>query len=219
MLPLTTMRRAAKYELVSPHHTCMSPSRRRILSEPHCRRRIHPIIRTCSAFFCHATIITLLLLLQRPLPSKSWEKAFHDHGKTIMAYYASWQWYDRSGLAKPSNLDMTKVTRYNFAFFQPNTQGDIWGTDSWADPSKCTSLSFFSVDVIICGCCPLYFLNNVHNPFYSLFSWLQAPGKSIARGMPRGSLRFVRHISTRGDWCIWRIRREWRFIQVSEGGL
>jgi chitinase len=27
------------------------------------------------------------------------------------------------------------VTRYNFAFFQPNANGDIFGTDSWADPN------------------------------------------------------------------------------------
>jgi GH18 family chitinase len=43
------------------------------------------------------------------------------------------QWYDRDSIAKPSNLDHSKVTRYNFAFFQPNEKGDIWGTDSWAD--------------------------------------------------------------------------------------
>ena len=42
--------------------------------------------------------------------------------------------YDRSGLAKPSNLDHSKVTRYNFAFFQTNEKGDIWGTDGYTDP-------------------------------------------------------------------------------------
>jgi hypothetical protein len=42
--------------------------------------------------------------------------------------------YDREGLAKPSNLDHSKVTRYNFAFFQTNKNGDIWGTDDYADP-------------------------------------------------------------------------------------
>jgi len=52
----------------------------------------------------------------------------------MIAYYASWQWYDRANHAKPSNLDHTKVTRYNFAFFQPTTTGEIFGTDSWADP-------------------------------------------------------------------------------------
>ena len=42
--------------------------------------------------------------------------------------------YDRNNLAKPTNLDHSKVTRYNFAFFQTNAIGDIWGTDDYADP-------------------------------------------------------------------------------------
>ena len=56
------------------------------------------------------------------------------HDKTMIAYYASWQWYDRGQHAKPSNLDHSKVTRYNFAFFQVTPTGEIYGTDSWADP-------------------------------------------------------------------------------------
>jgi chitinase len=54
--------------------------------------------------------------------------------KEIIGYYASWQWYDRSKLAKPENMDFRKVTRVNFAFFQIDTSGNIWGTDDWADP-------------------------------------------------------------------------------------
>ena len=57
------------------------------------------------------------------------------HGKTVIAYYASWQWYDRNKLASPENLDFTKVQRVNFAFFQTNSRGDVWGTDSWGDPN------------------------------------------------------------------------------------
>lgn len=56
------------------------------------------------------------------------------HGKTIVGYYASWQWYDRSNKASPEAMDFTKLQRVNFAFFQTDTQGAIWGTDSWADP-------------------------------------------------------------------------------------
>jgi chitinase len=52
----------------------------------------------------------------------------------MIGYYASWQWYDRNGLAAPSAFDFEKVTRANFAFFQINDRGDIWGTDNWADP-------------------------------------------------------------------------------------
>ena len=50
--------------------------------------------------------------------------------KTIIGYYASWQQYDRNGLAKPENMDFTKVDRVNFAFFQTNVDGFIYGTDS-----------------------------------------------------------------------------------------
>jgi len=56
------------------------------------------------------------------------------HDKTIIGYYASWQWYDRDGLAAPINMDFTKITRANFAFFQITEGGDIYGTDNWADP-------------------------------------------------------------------------------------
>lgn len=54
--------------------------------------------------------------------------------KTIIGYYASWQYYDRSGLAKPKHLDFSKVSRVNFAFFHPDAQGNLYGTDSWGDP-------------------------------------------------------------------------------------
>jgi len=57
------------------------------------------------------------------------------HSKTIIGYYASWQWYDRQKLAQPSNMDFTKLTRVNFAFFQTDTHGNLWGTDSWGDPN------------------------------------------------------------------------------------
>ena len=42
--------------------------------------------------------------------------------------------YDRNALAKPINLDHSKVTHYNFACFQTNVNGNIWGTDAYADP-------------------------------------------------------------------------------------
>ncbi|KAL3809554.1 hypothetical protein ACHAXA_001828 [Cyclostephanos tholiformis] len=73
-------------------------------------------------------------------PSQSAENVVNDppsggsHGKTIVGYYASWQWYDRSGKAAPENMDFTKLQRVNFAFFQTDITGAVWGTDSWADP-------------------------------------------------------------------------------------
>lgn len=42
------------------------------------------------------------------------------------------QYYDRNSFAVPKNFDFTKYTRINFAFFQTNADGDIWGTDEWA---------------------------------------------------------------------------------------
>lgn len=55
--------------------------------------------------------------------------------KSIIGYYASWQWYDRSQLAKPQNMNFNKVNRINFAFFQSDVNGNLYGTDSWADPN------------------------------------------------------------------------------------
>ena len=65
--------------------------------------------------------ITILLNLISSIATTTtqwWTKQTTTHSKTIIAYYASWQWYDRDGLAAPKNLDHSKVTRYNFAFFQ-----------------------------------------------------------------------------------------------------
>lgn len=41
-----------------------------------------------------------------------------------------WQWYDRNKKAAPQNMDFTKVQRVNYAFFQTDTQGNMWGTDA-----------------------------------------------------------------------------------------
>jgi chitinase len=75
----------------------------------------------------------VLVGLHRTPVINAWTKKETAHGKTIISYYASWQWYDREQLAKPSSMDHSKVTRYNFAFFQTDEKGNIWGTDSWAD--------------------------------------------------------------------------------------
>jgi len=58
----------------------------------------------------------------------------HGTSKKIIGYYAGWQWYDRDKLADPTNLDFTKLNRVNYAFFQPDVLGNIYGTDSWGDP-------------------------------------------------------------------------------------
>ncbi|KAL3788754.1 hypothetical protein HJC23_012310 [Cyclotella cryptica] len=54
--------------------------------------------------------------------------------KTVIGYYAAWQWYDRNKFADPKNVDFSKYDRINYAFFQPDEQGRLFGTDEWADP-------------------------------------------------------------------------------------
>jgi len=54
--------------------------------------------------------------------------------KTVIGYYASWQWYDRDKFADPQNIDFSKYDRINYAFFQPCPQGNLYGTDKWGDP-------------------------------------------------------------------------------------
>ncbi|KAL7473604.1 hypothetical protein ACHAXS_014064 [Conticribra weissflogii] len=56
------------------------------------------------------------------------------NGYRILAYYAAWQWYDRQKLAQPRNLIYSMMTRINYAFFEVDAAGNIFGTDSWADP-------------------------------------------------------------------------------------
>ena len=54
--------------------------------------------------------------------------------KTVIGYYASWQWYDRNKYADPTNIQFSKYDRINYAFFQPDLEGSLFGTDEWADP-------------------------------------------------------------------------------------
>eukprot|EP00970_Alexandrium_tamarense_P003844 scaffold625_cov202-Alexandrium_tamarense.AAC.21 len=67
--------------------------------------------------------------------------------RLLTGNYAAWQWYDRSNLASPSNLKLSKVSRINYAFFQTDSEGYIFGTDSWADPNVLFGSYDFSVSV------------------------------------------------------------------------
>lgn len=53
--------------------------------------------------------------------------------RQIIGYYCSWQWYDRGGLLAPQNVDYSRYTILNYSFFQPDTLGNLFGTDEWAD--------------------------------------------------------------------------------------
>jgi uncharacterized membrane protein (DUF2068 family) len=46
------------------------------------------------------------------------------------AYYHPAKYYERGGLAKPENIDFTKISRVNYASFQLDESGGIWGTVS-----------------------------------------------------------------------------------------
>jgi chitinase len=53
--------------------------------------------------------------------------------RQIIGYYPSWQWYDRGGLMHPERLDYTRYTILQYAFYQCDTMGNVYGTDEWAD--------------------------------------------------------------------------------------
>eukprot|EP00571_Detonula_confervacea_P012860 CAMPEP_0172303034 /NCGR_PEP_ID=MMETSP1058-20130122/4632_1 /TAXON_ID=83371 /ORGANISM="Detonula confervacea, Strain CCMP 353" /LENGTH=363 /DNA_ID=CAMNT_0013013713 /DNA_START=51 /DNA_END=1139 /DNA_ORIENTATION=+ len=55
-----------------------------------------------------------------------------DRQRLLTGSYAAWQWYDRTNLASPTNLKLQKVSRINYAFFQADGNGYVFGTDSWA---------------------------------------------------------------------------------------
>jgi len=53
--------------------------------------------------------------------------------KQIIGYFTSWEWYKRAGLAQPANFDFSKYTIINYSFFQTDKEGNLFGTDAWAD--------------------------------------------------------------------------------------
>ena len=96
---------------------------------------LEPIIVPTLAPNVATSAPTSVYLSQAPTPSAITRRPIGSNiNKTIIGYYASWQWYDRDYLAKPENMDFSKVDRVNFAFFQTDVHGNLWGTDSWADP-------------------------------------------------------------------------------------
>lgn len=49
--------------------------------------------------------------------------------RLLTGSYAVWQWYDRNNLASPGNIDFDKLSRVNYAFFQTDGDGYLFGTD------------------------------------------------------------------------------------------
>ncbi len=55
------------------------------------------------------------------------------NGKEIIGYYPGWQVYDRNKIARPSELNYRKFTTIIYAFFRPDFQGNIKGSDAFID--------------------------------------------------------------------------------------
>lgn len=53
--------------------------------------------------------------------------------REVVGYYPGWQWYDRSQLVNPTSIDYDQYTIINYAFFAPDTDGNIAGVDAWGD--------------------------------------------------------------------------------------
>jgi hypothetical protein len=53
--------------------------------------------------------------------------------KMVIGYYALWQWYDCNKLTDPVNVNFAKYTRINYAFFQTDSQGNLYGKEGSAD--------------------------------------------------------------------------------------
>lgn len=53
--------------------------------------------------------------------------------KEVIGYYPSWRLYDRDGHVKPVHLKYDRLTTINYAFFAPDENGSLTGTDAWAD--------------------------------------------------------------------------------------
>ncbi|MEY3416895.1 MAG: hypothetical protein RL060_1006 [Bacteroidota bacterium] len=53
--------------------------------------------------------------------------------KNIIGYYTTWEWYKRSGLTAPLQMDFSKYTIINYSFFKADKEGQLTGSDAWAD--------------------------------------------------------------------------------------
>jgi GH18 family chitinase len=53
--------------------------------------------------------------------------------REIIGYYPAWQWYDRGQLVNPESIRYDRYSIINYAFFKPNLDGSLEGTDAWAD--------------------------------------------------------------------------------------
>eukprot|EP00804_Cyclotella_cryptica_P020277 CCRYP_015903-RA/>CCRYP_015903-RA protein AED:0.05 eAED:0.05 QI:474/1/1/1/1/0.9/10/478/2037 len=85
---------------------------------------------------CYTSILCPMPPTVSPMPTRAPfpDYSMEDHPFSVVGYYAAWQWYDRQKVAVPQNIPWNRITRVAYAFFMLDESGDIWGTDSWADP-------------------------------------------------------------------------------------
>jgi len=53
--------------------------------------------------------------------------------REVSVFYPSWKWYNRSRLVNPATIDYSKYTIINYAFLQPDPDGNILLFDPYAD--------------------------------------------------------------------------------------
>ena len=82
--------------------------------------------------------------------SSSSSSSSNSVGKTVIGYYAAWQWYDNAERASPMNMQFNKVDRVNFAFFQVDGEGRVWGTDSVSGVCICICICIMHMFVVAC---------------------------------------------------------------------
>jgi GH18 family chitinase len=74
------------------------------------------------------SLITLAVFITGVMQTVSAQKS-----KEIIGYFPSWQMYKRNGCVVPEVLDYSKYSILNYSFYCPDKEGNLQGTDAWAD--------------------------------------------------------------------------------------
>ncbi len=74
------------------------------------------------------TLIALAVLIAGVIQTVSAQNS-----KEIIGYFPSWQMYKRNGCVVPEVLDYSKYSILNYSFYCPDKEGNLQGTDAWAD--------------------------------------------------------------------------------------
>ena len=91
-------------------------------------------------------------------------------GKTVIGYYAAWQWYDNAERASPMNMQFNKVDRVNFAFFQVDGEGRVWGTDSVSSSGVYICMCICIMHMFVVVACFWYVYLCIYRVFIGIIS-------------------------------------------------